>query len=51
MSNPLPSGHKGKQKECDRCGFVKPLDKLQYQRGVLVCKDCYDEEDYEDDDR
>jgi len=45
MKNQLPPWYKGQKKECERCGFVYPIDKLISQDGLLVCKKCLDEPD------
>ena len=30
-----------KWKECDRCGFDWPVNKLYYQNGAWVCPKCW----------
>ena len=37
-----PAWYKGKRKDCDRCGQEYPKKELKGQKGLLVCKYCFD---------
>jgi formylmethanofuran dehydrogenase subunit E len=37
--------HTLQKKDCERCGFTYLKNELIRQRGISVCKDCYDEKD------